>query len=279
MRALVTGNLGFIGGHLKAELERQGCEVAGADIKASLDLSWPDELRGLPDVDIVYHLAAFTGVRASVKDPLTCMRWNVLGTQNILDWCVKRGVSKLVFASSSSVYGDGPTPFNEDQTLRPMSPYAASKVAGEALCQTAHRLYGLDVAVIRPFTVYGPNGRKDMAVRRFIEAMREGRPLTVYGYGGQRRDFTFIDDVVRVFLAAATWSGWTVVNAGAGEPHSVGYLVQELERLFGRKAEIDMRDRNAADVSATWADTTRLTKLMGGWKPVSFAEGLKRTLE
>lgn len=274
MRALVTGSAGFIGGHLCAELKRQGHSVFPADLKHGLDLSWPDELCGLPDVDVVFHLAAFTGVRASVEKPYLCQRHNVLATQNILQWCVDRGIKRLVFASSSSIYGDGPTPFQEDQAPRPMSPYAASKIAGEALCYAYHRLYGMDITVLRFFTVYGPNGRKDMAVGRFLAQMKAGKPITINGDGTQQRDFTYVGDVVGAIIEAAGLSGWNVLNVGAGHPMSVVELVQLLEDALSVEARVQWAGRNRADVPVTHADTDRLESIMD-WKPTPLADGLR----
>lgn len=276
--AIVTGAAGFIGSHLCAELNRQDVKVVPVDRKYGIDVSWPDEVRGLPPVDVVYHLAAFTGVRKSVKDPLTCIRWNVDGTVNMLGWAVEKRIKQFVFTSSSSIYGGGPTPFTESQRPHPMSPYAASKVAGEALCEAYHKLYGLNVAILRPFTVYGPNGRRDMAVRRFIEAMQEDRPLTVYGYGLQQRDFTYVDDVVDALIEAATWAGFYVVNVGAGEPRSLEELIGLLEGMLGVKAEINLEAQNPADVPITHAATAWIKQLMD-WQPTPLEDGLRLTLE
>lgn len=273
---MVTGSAGFIGGHLAAELEQQGWEVECIDIN-NCDISDFRNTFEITAVDVVFHLAAFTGVRASVEMPRLCQRWNVLGTQNILERAVDLGIKHVVFASSSSVYGNGATRFLEEQEMRPMSPYAASKVAGEALCHAYHKLYGMDIAVLRYFTVYGPNGREDMAVGKFLRALREDSPITIYGDGQQKRDFTYVGDVVKATIAAAAWPGYNVVNVGYGSPHSVINMLGMLEELTGKKAEIEWAPRNPADVPVTWANTDKLCRLMD-WKPTPLREGLRITV-
>lgn len=276
-RALVTGSAGFIGGHLAAELERQGWEVYGADIKDGCDLSDMLNVIALPIVDVVFHLAAFTGVRASVGFPVTCNRDNVMSTIGLLHWCQQKEIKHFVFASSSSIYGDGATRFLEEQEMRPMSPYAASKVAGEALCHAYHKLYGMNISVLRYFTVYGPNGREDMAVGKFLKALREDKPITIYGDGSQRRDFTYVGDVVKATIAAAAWPGYNVVNVGYGSPHSVIHMLETLEEIVGKRAKIEWAPRNPADVPVTWANTDKLQRLMD-WEPTQLREGLRITV-
>lgn len=274
----MTGSGGFIGGHLVAELERRGWAVRRADLKDGVDVSLHDALDGFPPVDVVFHLAALTGVRQSVRLPLLCQRYNVLGTASVLEWCRKAGVQRVVFASSSSVYGDGPAPFREGQEFRPMSPYAASKAAAEQLCSAYHRLYGLHIAALRYFTVYGPNGRRDMAVGKFKDLIAEGRPIVIYGDGMQSRDFTYVGDVVGATIAAAAWDGWNVVNVGRGQPETLLHMVALLEEAMGAEAEKHWMPPNPADVPMTWADAGKL-RALAGWEPVSLAEGISRTVE
>ncbi|MGH7289132.1 MAG: NAD-dependent epimerase/dehydratase family protein, partial [Myxococcota bacterium] len=190
--------------------------------------------------DAVLHLAARAGVRASVENPWLYVNANVTGTLNLLEWCRAKGISKLVLSSTSSVYGGSPeTLFREDQpTSRPISPYAASKKAAEALCYTWHALHGLDVTVLRYFTVYGPAGRPDMSVFRFVRGVREGEPITVYGDGSMARDFTYVDDIARGTIAALRPLGYEIVNLGGEHPAEVRELVATVERTLGRKAEV-----------------------------------------
>ncbi len=227
--------------------------------------------------DAVINLAARAGVRQSVKSPWVYVDTNITGTLNLLDLCREFGVKKFVLASTSSLYGaNNPQPFLEDaNTDGPLSPYAASKKGAEALCYSYHYLYGLDVTVPRYFTVYGPAGRPDMSLFRFVQWISEGRTVTVYGNGQQSRDFTYIDDIARGTVAALRPVGYEVVNLGSDKPVVLNDAIQLVERLVDRKAEIHQEPPQQADVMATWADISKAKSLLG-WQPqTSFETGVE----
>lgn len=232
--------------------------------------------------DAIINLAARAGVRQSVENPWVYFETNVTGTLNLLELCREFGVKKFVLASTSSVYGaNNPRPFREDaDTDGPLSPYAASKKAAEGLCCAYHYLYGIDVAVLRYFTVYGPAGRPDMSLFRFVQWVSEGRPVIVYGDGRQSRDFTYVDDIARGTVAALSYlqfesSGansetrnpkFEIVNLGSDRPVVLVDAIRLVEELLGKKAHIEYRSRHPADVLATWADIGKADRLLG-WRP------------
>ncbi len=229
----------------------------------------------------VINLAARAGVRASIKDPFAYYKTNVEGTLNLLELAKEYGVKKFVLASTSSVYAGSPLPYSEELPVNtPLSPYAASKKAAEVLTYTYHHLYGIDVSVLRYFTVYGPAGRPDMSYFRFIKRIKEGRPVEVYGDGTQARDFTYIDDIAAGTVLALKPVGYQVINLGGGKnPVSINELIKKLENLLGRKAEVRYTDFHSADMKITWAEIGKAKKLLG-WEPrVEIDEGLKRTVE
>lgn len=228
----------------------------------------------------VINLAARAGVRASVEDPWVYYHTNVDGTLNLLEMCRRFGVKKFVLASTSSLYGANcPSPFREDaETDRPLSPYAASKKAAETLAYTYHHLHGLDVSVLRYFTVYGPAGRPDMSVFRFIRHIAEGEPIVVFGDGSQERDFTYVDDIARGTVAALRPLGYEIVNLGGDRPVRLSAVIDEIAKLVGRPLQIERRPAHPADVPATWADVSKARRLLG-WSPqVPIEEGLRRTV-
>ena len=212
-----------------------------------------------------------------MKSPWVYVDTNITGTLNLLDLCREFGVKKFVLASTSSLYGaNNPQPFHEDaNTDGPLSPYAASKKGAEALCYSYHYLYGLDVTVPRFFTVYGPAGRPDMSLFRFVQWISEGRNVTVYGNGQQSRDFTYIDDIARGTVAALRPVGYEVVNLGSDKPVVLNDAIRLVERLVDRKAEIHQEPPQQADVMATWADISKAKSLLG-WQPqTSFETGVE----
>jgi len=236
--------------------------------------------------DAVVNLAARAGVRQSVENPWVYFETNVTGTLNLLELCREFGVKKFVLASTSSLYGaNDPRPFREDaNTDGPLSPYAASKKAAEALCYTYHYLYGIDVTVLRYFTVYGPAGRPDMSLFRFVQWISEGRPVIVYGDGQQSRDFTYVDDIARGTIAALFNSqfefrnskSYEVLNLGSDQPVVLLNAIRLVEELVGKKANIEYKPRHPADVLATWADIGKAERVLG-WRPqVVFVEGVER---
>jgi nucleoside-diphosphate-sugar epimerase len=306
-RYLVTGAAGFIGSRVSELLLEDGHEVLGVDelndaydvrLKdhrrarleahagfrfARLDIAEPGALEAAAGglaFDALVNLAARAGVRASVERPELYVATNVAGSLETLELCRRRGIPKYLLASTSSLYGaDNPRPFREDaDTSRPLSPYAATKGGAEALAHSYHALHGIDVSVLRYFTVYGPAGRPDMSVFRFVQRIREGRPILVYGDGRQSRDFTYVDDIARGTVAALRPLGFEVVNLGGDEPHEVNELIRLVEERVGRKAEVRREPRHPADVPATWADIAKAEKLLG-WRPaVAFAEGIARSV-
>jgi UDP-glucuronate 4-epimerase len=230
--------------------------------------------------DAVVNLAARAGVRQSVRDPWAYVATNMTGTLNLLELCRESGVGKFVLASTSSLYGaQNPRPFREDaNTDGPLSPYAASKKAAEAMCYAYHHLYDLDVTVFRYFTVYGPAGRPDMSIFRFVQWISEGKPVTVYGDGQQSRDFTHVDDIARGTVAGLRPLGYEVINLGSDEPVVLMDAIRHLEKIVGRDAQLEFLPRHRADVLATWADIAKAERLLG-WRPrLSFREGLEEAV-
>jgi nucleoside-diphosphate-sugar epimerase len=297
---------GFIGSRVAELLGEQGHQVCGVDnLCPAYDVRLKehrlDRLRTMPQLDFrrgdiseladitaiwqecgpfdaVVNLAARAGVRLSVEDPWVYISTNITGTLNLLELCRRHGVGKFVLASTSSLYGgSNPVPFREDaDTDRPLSPYAASKKGAEALCFTYHHLYGLDVTVFRYFTVYGPAGRPDMSLFRFVQWIHEERPLRLYGDGKQTRDFTYVDDVARGTIAGLKPLGYEVINLGGDSPHDLLELIALIEGEAGKKARIERHPMHAADVQATWADIQKAGRLLG-WRPeVPLEEGVTR---
>lgn len=231
--------------------------------------------------DAVLNLAARAGVRPSVENPWVYVETNVIGTLNLLDLCREFGVGKFVLASTSGLYGaSDQTPYREDQnTDHPLSPYAASKKGAEALCHTYHHLYGIDISILRYFTVYGPAGRPDMSPFRFVQWISDGRPVTVYGDGRQSRDFTYIDDIARGTVDGLKPLGCETINLGCDSPIVLNDVIALIEELAGKRAQLDHQPPHPADVPVTWADIGKARRLLG-WEPqVQFREGMRRVVE
>jgi len=305
MKILVTGCAGFIGWKVCELLLQEGRTVIGIDtlneaydarlkrwrleqLEARpnfnfhrLDITDRPALRNLfnSKFDAVMNLAARAGVRQSLENPWVYYETNVTGTLNLLELCREFSVPKFVLASTSSVYGEAARPFREEvSTDRPLSPYAASKKAAEALCYTYQHLCGLDVTIFRYFTVYGPAGRPDMSIFRFIKWMAEGEPVIVYGDGTQERDFTYVDDIARGTVLGLKPVGYAVINLGSDHPVSLKRVIALLEDLLGQPARIDRRPAHRTDVPATWADVSQAKRLLG-WEPLmTFEEGLEKTV-
>ena len=298
MRLLITGAAGFIGSKVAELALAEGMEVVGVDnLNDAYDvrlkhyrLSRLDEqatfrfhrmditdraavdaLFGGPgSYDAVVHLAARAGVRPSVTDPWIYFDTNSTGTLNLLEACRRNDVGKFVLSSTSSLYGHhNPMPYQEDaNTNLPLSPYAASKKAAEVTAYTYHHLHGIDVTVLRYFTVYGPAGRPDMSLFRFVQWTAEGRPVLVLGDGTQSRDFTYVDDIARGTLAATRRVGYEVINLGSDKPVVLMDVLHHIEDLLGQRAEIQYGPRHKADVPATWASIDKAKALLD-WKPTT----------
>ncbi|MEW6566766.1 MAG: NAD-dependent epimerase/dehydratase family protein [Chloroflexota bacterium] len=259
-------------------LEQPGFAFRKVDIadRAALRQAWDDER-----YEAVINLAARAGVRQSVRDPWSYYASNVVGTLNLLELCREQGVGKFVQASTSSLYGaHNPRPFREEADVsRPLSPYAASKGAAELLCHSYHSLYGLDVTVLRYFTVFGPAGRPDMSIFRFVQWIAEERPVIVYGDGNQERDFTFVDDIAHGTAAGLRPLGYEVINLGGDHPVPLHAVIKRLEALLGKRARVERCPESPADIRATWADVSKAGRLLG-WEPTTPLDvGLRACIE
>lgn len=307
-RVLVTGAAGFIGSHLVEALARQGDEVIGIDnfdpfyprAMKERNLAEMGELPGFtfyeldlldtaalrshltPDT-VVAHLAAKAGVRPSLADPVSYARVNVAGTAAVAEAARAAGVSRILFGSSSSVYGDStPAPFREDAVaMEPVSPYAATKRAAELLLRSVAQVYGFRIASLRFFTVYGPRQRPDLAIHAFTRQMIERRTLTLFGDGTQARDYTYCDDVVAGVLAALRWTetapiGIEHFNLGGNRSIPTGAVVDEISAALGMTPEIELAPMQPGDVQRTAADLTKSGAVLGYAPRTPFPEGIRR---
>jgi nucleoside-diphosphate-sugar epimerase len=291
---LVTGAAGFIGARTAEILIQDGHTVVGIDImNDAYDVRMKEfRLKGLQAMDgFTFHkldiseratidhfkgqkfdgvinLAARAGVRFSVGDPWTFVQSNVVGTLNILELCKETGTKKFILASTSSIYGEEP-PYPTPETAsssEPLQPYAASKKGAEAMCHAYHHLYGIDVSVLRYFTVYGPAGRPDLAHLRFVQWISEGNPVRVNGDGEYSRGFTYIDDIARGTILALKPVGYEVFNLGGHEVISVNNLIKLMEEIIGRKADVHYGPPNPADMRTNWANVSKAGEMLG-WEP------------
>ncbi|HEY3272483.1 MAG TPA: NAD-dependent epimerase/dehydratase family protein [Methanocella sp.] len=298
MKALVTGCAGFIGSHLTDRLLALGYEVTGIDSftdyysrklkEANIASAMKSErftmierdlvtMGTYPKVDYVFHLAAQAGVRASWGQTFEIyVRNNIEATQKLLEFYKDAKPKKLVFASSSSVYGDAKLPMNEESLLKPVSPYGVTKLASENLCYLYWKNYRLPTVSLRYFTVYGPRVRPDMAINKFVRAISAGDEIPVFGDGSQTRDFTFVSDIVEGNILAATGdAAGEVLNLGGGNRISVKDLIGHMEEILGRSAKIRYEPAQKGDVLDTLADVYK-ARLMLGWKPqVPIRKGLE----
>ncbi len=306
---LVTGGAGFIGSHLVERLVARGdrvvvldsfdsfydpavkrrnlanvlasagedrCKLVEADIR---DQEALEAVFTGHSIDAVVHLAARAGVRPSIQQPILYEEVNVKGTAGLLEACRKHDVSRFVFGSSSSVYGDSTAvPFSEEARVdRPVSPYAATKIAGELQCFTYHHLFGLNVFVLRFFTVYGPRQRPEMAIHKFARHMMQGRPLTRFGDGKTERDYTYVDDILDgVLKALDKVSGYAVYNLGESRRVSLASLIGLLEAALGIRARVEAMPEQPGDVKMTCADITRARADLGYDPSVDLEEGIRR---
>lgn len=309
MTYLVTGGAGFIGAHLVERLLQEGFEVVCLDsfdgrydpalkrenIRTALDnpnfsLLEADIRQGFLleglfskfDIDTVIHLAARTGESCSLKDPVGYGEVNVNGTAQLLECCRKFGVKNFLFASSAPVYGEGPElPFAEDaESGTPLSPYAATKLAGEFLCQTYRRLCGMSVTCLRLFTVYGPRQRPNQAIRSFAEKIFKGEGITIFGDGRSSRDYVYIDDVIEGIISVLEKRfPFEVINLGSGRPVQISEVVSTLERKIGLKAKVEYLPPQPVEMEAIWADISKAERLLDYKPRVSFEEGITGFVE
>ena len=263
---------------LKAHLNGQNFTFASLDIEDQTKLS--DLFQEEGPFDAILNLAARAGVRYSMENPHVYLSTNAVGTLNLLECMLAQGSKKIVLASTSSLYAGQKIPFTEDLAVNePLSPYAASKKAAELMAYSYHKLYGIDVSVVRYFTVYGPAGRPDMSPYRFIKWITEGETIQLFGDGSQSRDFTYVNDIATGTVAAMQDVGYEIINLGGGRsPISLSTIISKLEVLIGRKAKIDYKPFHVADLMETWADITKAKNLLG-WEPkTSLDIGLENTV-
>jgi len=244
------------------------------------DIRAIDSIFSRHKIEAVLNLAARAGVRYSIRNPQVYVSTNVLGTANLLEMMRKHTVKKMVLASTSSLYAGQAMPFKEDLPVNtPISPYAASKKAAEVLAYSYHYLFDIDVTVLRYFTVYGPAGRPDMSIFRFVRWIDEGKELILYGDGSQSRDFTYVDDVAEGTIKSVGLRGFEIINLGGNEPHSLLEAISVIENALGKKAVVKNMPFPRTDVQATWADISRARALLS-WRPkVSLAGGLRATVD
>ena len=304
---VVTGAAGFIGSHAAEALLERGFRVVGIDNFCDFyDRSWKEmnlkSISGPVDIEeldvtdgpainrliertkplAILHLAAMAGVRPSIEQPGYYCRVNVEGTTHLLQAAVEHKVQKFIFASSSSVYGNlGRVPFSEnDPVAEPISPYAATKRAGELMCYTYWHLYRLPVFCLRFFTVFGPRQRPDLAIHKFTRLISRGRPVPVFGDGSTSRDYTFVDDIVGGILASLEHCDrYRIYNLGGSDPVTLSGLIEELEKAVGKKAIIDRRPAQPGDVERTYADLTRSRSELGYQPKTSLSEGLGKFVQ
>jgi len=309
MNILITGAAGFIGSKTADLLLRANHQVIGVDnlndyydpifkkfrlnelskysnfTFIQLDIENHNELHSIfkkYNFEIVINLAARAGVRYSIENPFIYAQTNFVGSLNLLDLMRNFKVSKYVMASTSSIYADSDMPFLESLAVNsPISPYAATKKAAELMAYTYHHQFGIDVSIVRYFTVYGPSGRPDMSVLRFIKWIDEGKPILLYGDGTQSRDFTYIDDIAQgTIMASMAKTGYEVINLGGGNnPITMNSLIEKIEHLLNKKVIINSQPFHAADVDSTWANIDKAKKILKWTPEIDLYTGLKNTVE
>ncbi len=309
MNILVTGGAGFIGSHLCERLIGLGSNVICVDnfdnfydplikednilgIAASkyfklyrsdiIDLPGIEKIFSENRIDMVIHLAARAGVRPSIQSPLLYERVNILGTMNILECCKKYKIPKLIFASSSSVYGGNKKlPFSEEDNVdHPVSPYAATKKAGELICYTYYDLHKIAVYCFRFFTVYGPRQRPEMAIHKFTRLILSGKEIEIYGDGSSSRDYTYIDDVIYgIVNSLEGLKGFEVINLGNSKTIKLIDLVKMIEDLTEKKAHLRFTESQPGDVFATYADIGKAEKMLKYFPETNIKEGLKKFIK
>ncbi|WPJ94994.1 GDP-mannose 4,6-dehydratase [Coraliomargarita algicola] len=318
MNILLTGCAGFIGSHTLDRLLIDGHRVVGVDnfdsfyprslkeaniakhvedpnfelVEADLaELDTYAKIKcvanalvggagGVSSFDAIIHLAAKAGVRPSIEDPVGYLRANVIATQNLLEFARTENIKQFVFASSSSVYGVNPrVPWTEaDAVLKPISPYASTKVSCELLGHVYSHLYGIRVLGLRFFTVFGPRQRPDLAINKFVRMIDAGEAIPVFGDGSTRRDYTFISDIISGIIGALNYNktGYELVNLGNDQTITLSEMIATIEEVVGKNAIIDRKPQQPGDVPQTWADVSKAQELFGYVPKTSFSDGTKR---
>jgi nucleoside-diphosphate-sugar epimerase len=304
----VTGCAGFIASHVCLELLKRGHAVIGVDnLNPYYDVKlkewrlenlkkhenfmfYPVDVENRAEIaeilkgknwEAIIHLAARAGVRASMENPFVYLSTNTLGTLNLLECMREDGIQNLVMASTSSIYANEEMPFDENKAVNfPISPYAASKKAAELMAHSYHYLYNLNLTMVRYFTVYGPFGRPDMCIYRFIYWIDNNIPITLFGDGKQSRDFTFVEDIAKGTILASEVEGYNIINLGGGkEPVSLLEVISTLEELLGKKANIEHREFHQADLKSTKANIEKAKKLLN-WEPsTDLKTGIEKTVK
>ena len=301
---LVTGGAGFIGSHIVHRLQREGAKVRVVDnlstgkkerlrdIDSSIELIEDDLTdrrvcdRAVQDAEYVLHQAAVPSVQRSIQDPLETNRANVIGTLNLLESCRQHGVRRLVYAASSSAYGDTQVlPKKEDMAPNPLSPYALQKFVGERYCKLYNDLYGLETVSLRYFNVFGPSqdpwSEYSAVIPKFATRLQSRQPLVVFGDGEQSRDFTYVDNVVEANILAikAQRTAGAVINVGCGESLTLNRLIRFLEEILQVQAVVDYESPRRGDVRHSLADISLARDVLGYQPKVTLVEGLRRTVE
>ncbi|SRR5581483_644267 len=308
MKVLVTGGAGFIGSHFVEKLLAHGHEVAVVDefndfydpqikranlagVRGQFELHEAD-IRDEAAVnrivknggfDTIVNLAARAGVRPSIKEPRLYIETNIIGTYNLLEAARQAGIGRFICASSSSVYGVLKTvPFREDMALTAtISPYAATKLAGEQICSNYSHLYGMRTINLRFFTVYGPRQRPDLAIHKFTKFINEGKQIDQYGDGSTRRDYTYIDDIVQGMMACLSYEGelCDVFNLGESQTTTLSELIEQIEQALGKKAQINRMPEQPGDVPLTYADISKAKELLGYNPTTKIKDGIPKFVE
>ena len=308
---LVTGGAGFIGSHLCERLLSNGSKVICLDNFDSFydpnikiknvermtkkfpdlfelvtgDIRNPEHLKGIfqkTKFDFVVHLAARAGVRPSIADPLLYQDVNIRGTIVLLETCKEHRIQNFIFASSSSVYGENQRiPFTEkDLDIQPISPYGATKRAGELLCYSYHHLYGMNIACLRIFTAYGPRQRPEMAIHKFTRLIDQGEKIPIFGDGSSRRDYTYIDDLIDGILGVVRChKGFEIYNLGESQTTSLKELIRLIEKALSKKANIETLETQPGDVSVTYADITKAKQMLKYHPKVKMKKGIQCFVE
>jgi UDP-glucuronate 4-epimerase len=307
---LVTGGAGFVGSHLCERLLAENHEVISLDCyddfydpatkrdnltqcrdhaefrEVEGDIRDGSILEALPEVETIVHLAARAGVRPSIQDPVLYNDVNVGGTVSLLEFARKRNIRRFIFASSSSVYGDNEAvPFSESDSVdHPISPYAATKKAGELFCHTYHHLHDIGMLCLRFFTVYGPRQRPDLAIHKFARLMQSGEPIPMFGDGSTERDYTFVDDTLQGLLGAIRFldqnpDAFEIVNLGESRTVSLTEMIDTIARTLGVTPQIERLPMQPGDVVRTYADITKARRLFGYDPQTEFEDGVERFVE